>query len=252
MCGLVLQLNVMPLCQTASADQLSLKAIDVWCLSLPLPPGVPQVLEAQETVYQAVFTDSYDVCEDGALLLDDPLEDSLVPGSTGGANSAGESFSLEILSWVGIESSDLPPEDAQRFEEWDAIAGLVAVEITTALGATRLQGFALSYDDPNDAEGRVNTLTPNDILSDKAWDALELYWYGPDRATDACEDRCWDRLQDAIDNCEANDNVCLVATGLIGVTACLLTGGFACLGLAGATSFCAQLQRVLGECLGRA
>lgn len=221
--------------------------IDVlWCLPVEASDDARVIMDAQKAVYQAVFEDHYNLCDDFCLTLDSPLTGDIIPGFATGTNSAGEPFGLDIVDWSEIDASMVPPGDAQKFEDWGITAGFIWAEIQTDLGVIPIAAFAESYDDPGDGQGRVNTLIPFCVVSQQAYDALRLYGCGPaglgDGDDDDCKDGCWDHYQEDVQGCKDSSNMCKFLIGLGAVGGCVFSAGATCVAFFAAYNGCVQAE----------
>ena len=234
MCGLVVNLHLIPGRGTARADDPVVPACD---LPVPIPPEMQELIDLQEAVYAVLFGGSFDVCED-ALLLDEPLDGSVLPTFVTGQNAGAEEFGFEVLDWFGADFSELPPEDQALLEEWGAIAGLAVGELSTQLGAIRVVAMAVSVEPPDQSAPRMNSLLPIDTFPANAWDALYEYWYddviyrdpcgGPlDEDALSCLLDCLDDYRDDVNDCRTQADLdVLLCSAVCGgaLEACVIGG----------------------------
>jgi len=255
LCGLMIHLHTLPVERQALADDPPTSPPD--CLPLPIPPEIQEFIDTTEEVYAAIFTSALELCTYPGLLLDEPLDGSLVPGVVSGHNSGDEPFDFELVDGFELDFSLGTPEEQALLDEWGTIAGMAAGQLFTQLGSVPVMAAAVSMEVPDHSAPRLNLLIPLCALTPGAWEALELYAYGDeiglwnpcgqvlDEAAQGCLRRCREDFNAKAGECTFKFSV---AAGVRGVSFVAVTVGCG-IALASAPATAGLTLPIVGACI---
>jgi len=158
MSGLIINLHLLPAHPLALADDPQPR--EPWCLPVPIPPEMQQLIDTQQAIHAGVFVNTYDVCYDVALILDEEITEA--PSVVSGRNALDEAFTLDVSVVERVDDwSDVGGLTQEQIHELNDVQGagvLIVGDMAGPVGTQRIAAFTLSMNFDN--LGRVNLLLP--------------------------------------------------------------------------------------------
>lgn len=155
MCALTLPLNILPVHEWAIADPPPPPCSD----EDPTPPELHEILNAQKSIHESLFSDKYNACDDFSYFLNAEITQS--PSLVTGVTAKDERFTL-VLSLVAriTEWDDVPGLTQQQIQDLNAAQAAVSFINGEMAGPVQSRKIGAMSFSVNGVGGRLSVLIP--------------------------------------------------------------------------------------------